>query len=138
MKIRFADEEGYGFFLQFLSDFRGMDHLDASAKCLKANPDEGYVVTDVNFGREFLYTYTWGKESFAHEVQECFGYYTVDDFRDLFESFGDARVVRADSFLEPGYKSHLEGKVKLSRVDGDGNETEVNYPARPFGVGRGL
>lgn len=49
----------------------------------------------------------------AHEVQEQFGYFTIDEYRDFFESMG-ARIIRCDSFLEPGYVEHLSPKVKLS------------------------
>ena len=34
---------------------------------------ERSVVTDINFSREFLYTYTWGVQSFPHELQ-LFGF----------------------------------------------------------------
>ena len=65
-----------------------------------------------NFIREFLFTYTWGKQSYAHEVQEQFGYFTIDEYRAFFGELG-ARLVRCDEFLEPGYPMHLSPKVEL-------------------------
>ena len=87
MKIRFKTPEGFRFFRQFLRDFHGMDNLSDQEKCSSENPEQLSVITDINYGREFLYTYTWGVQSFPHEVQECFGYYLIDDFISFFSRY---------------------------------------------------
>ena len=74
---------------------------------------EGKVRACTNFAREFLYTYTWGQESYAHEVQEQFGYFTTEEYAQFLKSLG-AELIRCDAFLEPGYVQHLSPKVKLS------------------------
>lgn len=65
-----------------------------------------------NYIREFLYTYTWGKESYAHEVNEQFGYFTLNEFVSFFEEIG-AKIIVANEFLEPGYTEHLSPLVDL-------------------------
>ena len=127
LKICFKTDEGFGFFEQFLKDFRGMDMLSAEEKCSLKDPVKKIVVTDVNFGREFLYTYTWGAESFPHEVQECFGYFCLEDFEELFRKEG-MTLLRADSFLEPGYRDHLAPLVELYSIEPDGQETPAEFP----------
>jgi len=113
IEIHFKTKDGLPFFKQYLSDFKGMDHeLANDQKVIHIDDKEQYVITDINFGREFLYTYTWGKESYAHEVQECFGYYEIKDFVKLFEKMR-FKLLRADSFLEPGYPEHLSPLVEL-------------------------
>ncbi len=128
MKIVFKSDEGFQFFRQFLADFRGMDELPDDRKVCGMIPEERTVVTDINFGREFLYTYTWGPESFPHEVQECFGYYTLDEFRDLFDSFGNMRVLKAVSLLEDGYRQNLEKYVSIFAVEEDGSCEPMAFP----------
>ncbi len=111
IEISFADPTGIDFFKNYVRDFEGLK--DIRDKKIVINEKEWKASACTNFAREFLYTYTWGQESYAHEVQEQFGYFTIDEYRDFFESMG-ARIIRCDSFLEPGYVEHLSPKVKLS------------------------
>ncbi|MBQ3906550.1 MAG: methyltransferase, partial [Lachnospiraceae bacterium] len=111
IEITFKDPEGMEFFKNFVRDFEGLK--DIEDKKIEIFESEQRVRADANFAREFLYTYTWGKQSYAHEVQEQFGYFTIEEFRDFFEGIG-ARILRCDAFLEPGYVSHLSPKVSLT------------------------
>ena len=111
IEVRFKDPEGMEFFRNFVRDFEGLK--DIEDKKIKVFEQDGKVSADANFIREFLYTYTWGKQSYAHEVQEQFGYFTIEEFREFFEGLG-ARILRCDAFLEPGYVTHLSPKVELS------------------------
>ena len=72
----------------------------------------------------FLAEYTWGKQSYAHEVQEQFGYFTLKEYTDYLESLG-AKIIVARELLESGYPLNL-GKY-LDLLDSDGNERV--YPA---------
>ena len=117
MRIQFHSDEGMDFFRQFLADFRGMDWIPPERKAVRMDASSRTVLTDINFGREFLYTYTWGRESFAHEVQECFGYYEISEFRSVLEYLG-MRIVCAKSLLEPGYEKHLSPLVSLTDESG--------------------
>ncbi|MCR5206018.1 MAG: methyltransferase [Lachnospiraceae bacterium] len=111
IEITFTDPAGMDFFKNYVRDFEGLK--DIADKKIVINEKENKVSACTNFAREFLYTYTWGQESYAHEVQEQFGYFTIDEYRDFFEGIG-ARIIRCDAFLEPGYVEHLSPKVKLS------------------------
>ncbi len=111
IEITFKDPEGMEFFKNFVRDFEGLKDLED--KKIKIDEAAGKVSADANYAREFLYTYTWGKQSYAHEVQEQFGYFTIEEFREFFEELG-AKILRCDAFLEPGYVTHLSPKVELS------------------------
>jgi SAM-dependent methyltransferase len=66
---------------------------------------------------EFLYTYTWGPASFPYEVREQYGILTYEDYlTTLLAWCPGARVVDNPlrSYLQPGYRDHLAGKVELT------------------------
>jgi SAM-dependent methyltransferase len=81
---------------------------------------------------EFLYTYTWGPASFPYEVRELYGVLTYDDYvRQLIAWCGGpsaARVVELPaelrSYLQPGYRDHLAGKISLT----DDRDRPVELP----------
>jgi SAM-dependent methyltransferase len=70
---------------------------------------------------EFLFTYTWGPASFPYEVREVYGILPYDEYVAQLVSWcgGEtaARVVplprELRSYLQPGYRDHLEGKIEL-------------------------
>jgi hypothetical protein len=110
LTVNFKDKSGLDFFKNYLADFEGL--TDIEDKHIVIDEEKLRVSGCTNYIREFLYTYTWGQESYSHEVQEQFGYFTIEDFRECFEELG-AKIIRADSFLEPGYPEHLNEKVSL-------------------------
>ena len=112
LELHFRTAEGMEFFRRFSEDFHGMDDMPYEQRICRISRETNTVVTDINYGREFLYTYTWGADSFAHECQECFGYYCTEDFVRLFASLG-MKTVKAVSLLEPGYPEHLSPLVEL-------------------------
>ncbi|MDB4961040.1 MAG: methyltransferase [Myxococcales bacterium] len=77
---------------------------------------------------EFLYTYTWGPASFPYEVRELYGILPYDDYvAQLLAWCGpDARVVENPlrSYLQPGYRANLAGKVELT----DEHDRPVELP----------
>ena len=115
MKVSFKNKAGLSFFQNYAQDFKGLpDVKDNRPTCI--NTEELYAVGDVNFMREFLYTYTWGNESYSHEVQEQFGYFTLEEYKAFFEEIG-AKIIEAREFLEPGYEEHLSELVSLSDAE---------------------
>ena len=108
--VTFKEDSGLEFFKNYMCDFEGL--RDIEDKKIVVNEAEKKVSACTDFIREFLYTYTWGQESYSHEVQEQFGYYTITEYREVLERLG-AKVLRADAFLEPGYPEHLRPKVTL-------------------------
>jgi hypothetical protein len=122
-RIVFKDGSGLDFFKNYVSDFKGLKDLSEEEKVSEIDEANLSVCGDVNFIREFMYTYTWGSESYAHEVREQFGYFTLKEYTAFFEEIG-AKVIVAKEFLEPGYPANLNNYLML--LDEDGNETE--YP----------
>lgn len=111
LSVTFKDPEGLSFFRNFMQDFKGLS--DIEDKKIQVDEKTQTVSGVTDYMREFLYTYTWGRQSYAHEVQEQFGYFTIDEFRAFFESLG-AKLIRCKAFLEPGYPLHLSPKVDLN------------------------
>lgn len=86
---------------------------------------------------ELLYTITWGEESFAREVQEWYGYYTMDDWVGEEKRLAYSHklfLTHTEKYLQPGYKEHLRGKIILQsapRLDWSGQvyTKPIDFPA---------
>lgn len=122
-KIRFNSPSGLDFFKNYIRDFGGLKDIPEDKKVLNIDDDSLTVVGDINLIREFLFTYTWGNESYAHEVQEQFGYFTLDEYKEYFKNLG-ATIIYAEELLEPGYPDNLNKYLTLF----DNNDNEVEYP----------
>lgn len=115
--LKFKDHGGISFFKNFLVDFKGLPDINPMTPEVPFIDATHTVSGDINYMREFLYTYTWGKESYAHEVNEQFGYFTLKEFVSFFEELG-AKIIIANEFLEPGYTEHLSPLVDVYK-DGE-------------------
>ncbi len=122
--IKFKTPAGMDFFKNFLNDFKGLTELSEEEKVTFIDEKNLTVTGDINFIREFMYTYTWGSESYAHEVKEQFGYFTLSEYKEFFEGIG-AKINEAREFLEPGYPANLEKYLELYDEEGEVCE----YPA---------
>lgn len=109
LTITFKTPEGETFFNNFTKDFAGLSDVSHSSYGY-----EHTVKGNVNFIREFLYTYTWGNESYSHEVQEQFGYMTLKEFKNFFQNLG-ANIIECKEFLEDGYYEHLKDLIELKK-----------------------
>ena len=71
------------------------------------------VLMPVNDAMEFLYTYTWGEQSYVHEVNEQFGYFTPSGFAEFLHTvLGDeAKLVVLKHYLQDGYSLALSRKI---------------------------
>ena len=123
-QIRFKSRDGLEFFDNYRNDFKGLKDIPDEKKVLERDENELMVSGDINFLREFMYTYTWGKQSYAHEVQEQFGYFTISEYRAFWESLG-AKIIEAREFLEAGYPDNLGKYIDFL----DANGEERIYPA---------
>lgn len=114
LTIKFNSQNGFDFFKNYMEDFKGLKEIPMEKKIVEIkNINGNHIVTgDINYMREFLYTYTWGNESYAHEVNEQFGYFTLDEYKKFFESIG-AKIIVAKEFLEKGYEDHLSPLVEF-------------------------
>lgn len=116
-KITFKEPSGISFCKNYCQDFGGLSHLrnaDSSKtwKKDKVMLDGAVLTADLDFIREALYTYTWGDASYAQEVKEQFGYFTLEEYISVLESL-DMHVIKAESFTEQGYPDHLNPLVTL-------------------------
>ncbi|HEY1813104.1 MAG TPA: methyltransferase [Kofleriaceae bacterium] len=76
---------------------------------------------------EFLYTYTWGPASFPYEVRELYGILEYADYvRHLLGWCPGAIAVPVaiTSYLQPGYRAGLAGKIELT----DERDAAVELP----------
>ena len=79
----------------------------------------------VNDAMEFLYTYTWGEESYPLEVQEQFGYFDIREYVSFIkEALPGCIIVEAKSFLQEGYEINLLPKISIY----DENRNVVKLP----------
>ena len=74
---------------------------------------------------EFMYTYTWGPESFPYEVREQYGIMTYQDYcQSILKWLGDRaqliEIPKSEALvLQPGYVTALKDKVRISDVMGN-------------------
>ncbi len=87
--------------------------------------DDNKVLINENDAMEFLYTYTWGEESYSMEVQEQFGYYTKSEYEKMIkENFKNSIIIYSNAFLQSGYQEHLANKINYY----DENYNTVSLP----------
>ncbi len=68
----------------------------------------------VNDAMEFLYTYTWGENSYSLEVREQFGYLTPTEYQKLIkENLPNCKIIKCTSFLQDGYEENLLNKISI-------------------------
>ena len=87
--------------------------------------------------RELWEYVNWGEESFAREVQEWYGYYTMDDWVGEEKRLAYSHklfLTHTEKYLQPGYKEHLRGKIILQsapRLDWSGQvySKPIDFPA---------
>jgi hypothetical protein len=112
LTISLDADDSVGFFSNYMHDFKGLPDNRKNI-VMQGNKVSG----DVNFIREFLYTYTWGAESYSHEVEEQFGYFTLNEFKKFFEDELHVKIIEAREFFEEGYYDNLKDKIGLNRKD---------------------
>ena len=116
-------KEAKEFFDNYCKDFMGLKEYDRKNIVIKETENGFLVNANINFIREFMYTLTWGTESYFNEVKEQFGYFTIDEFVSYFKELG-ADIIAAESYFETDYKKHLEPMIDLMDIDGK----EMQYP----------
>ena len=68
----------------------------------------------VNDAMEFLYTYTWGEDSYPLEVQEQFGYLTPTQYKQLInKNLPNSKILVCKAFLQDGYEENLLNKIAI-------------------------
>ena len=103
--IRFKNKNDMNFLEKYCKDFKGRE---ITYKLI----DDRTVEMKENDAMEFLYTYTWGEESYPMEVQEQFGYYTPREYVKMLQKVGNCKVIECNHFLQDGYEEHLLEKIE--------------------------
>ena len=115
--IVFKDKNDIKFLEKYCKDFKGRE---INYKVINENT----VTMKENDAMEFLYTFTWGEESYPMEVQEQFGYYTPSGYIEMFEKIGNFKIIECKHYLQEGYAEHLLKKVEYY----DENMNVVSLP----------
>lgn len=117
--IQFRTAEGLRFLENYVRDFKGR-------KIQYDIVGHQEVMMPVNDAMEFLYTYTWGEDSYIHEVNEQFGYFTPSEYvAFIHELFKDQiQIIKFEHYLQPGYRIALENKVTILDI----NRSPVDFP----------
>ncbi|MDD2490211.1 MAG: class I SAM-dependent methyltransferase [Bacilli bacterium] len=111
--IEFKTDDGLDFFYNYERDFKGR-------KIEYQLLDKKRLLLPVNDAMEFLYTYTWGIESYPREVQEQFGYFTPSEFvKCINDNLSNAIIIEFKHFLQEGYTEHLLSKINFYNEDGE-------------------
>jgi cyclopropane fatty-acyl-phospholipid synthase-like methyltransferase len=112
--IEFKNIEDLNILNNYCNDFKGRT---ISYQKISDNK----VIMLVNDAMEFLYTYTWGEDSYAHEVNEQFGYFTPNEYIEFFNNnFKDKfKLIECKHFLQDGYEEHLLKKISLYDLNGN-------------------
>lgn len=72
----------------------------------------------VNDAMEFLYTYTWGEDSYSLEVKEQFGYYTPSEYISMIkDNLEGVKIIECNAFLQDGYEKNLLNKISIYDED---------------------
>lgn len=116
--IEFKDEQDIEILKRYCNDFEGR-------KVSFEKINQNTVKMLVNDAMEFLYTYTWGEQSYPLEIKEQFGYFTPEEYVECIKStLPGAKIVECKSFLQNGYEENLLPKISIY----DENKKTVKLP----------
>ena len=116
-QLRFCCDDAKDFFEAFCREFKGRNIAFENI-----SPDT--VSLDSADAMEFMYTYTWGPESFPYEVREQYGIMTYQDYCEhLREWLGErAQILTVPpeeaQYLQPGYVQALQHRLNLMDAQG--------------------
>ncbi|GAB6253652.1 hypothetical protein BCSAG_49700 [Bacillus cereus] len=109
-RIRFKDANDILFLTEYCRRFKGRR---VNYKVVDKNTFE--MLT--NDAMEFLYTYTWGWDSFDREVQEQYGVFSLAKYEALAKRIG-GEVLFSQEYLQKDYTKHLREKVVFMNEKG--------------------
>jgi SAM-dependent methyltransferase len=113
--VTFNDPNEVEWLYRFQEDFKGFDKSKVNKDIITSYPNE-YLVSEA-FLKEFLYTYTWGPESYHREINERFGILERNDWIRLLENNGFS----IDNVIEASeeYEHYLKDKVSITDIYGN-------------------
>ena len=116
--IEFNDKEDIKKLDRYINDFKGR-----TITYEKIN--DNTVKMLINDAMEFLYTYTWGEDSYPLEVQEQFGYFTLEEYISFIkENLPNSKIIESKAYLQKGYEENLLPKINFY----DENMNVVSLP----------
>lgn len=105
--VEFKNIEDIKILDRYCNDFKGR-------KITYEKVDSSKVKMLVNDAMEFLYTYTWGEDSYPLEVQEQFGYLTPTEYKELIkDNLTNSKIIICEAFLQDGYEENLLNKISI-------------------------
>lgn len=104
-RIRFKDVNDILFLTEYCRRFKGR-------KINYRQIDKLTFEMKVDDAMEFLYTYTWGWDSFDREVQEQFGVFTLSGYEKIMSRLG-AKIIFSEEYLQAGYGLYLYDKIEF-------------------------
>ncbi len=105
--IEFRNIEDIKILDRYCNDFKGR-------KITYEKMDNNKVKMLVNDAMEFLYTYTWGEDSYPLEIQEQFGYLTPSEYKKLIiDNLPHSKIIICEAYLQDGYEKHLLDKISI-------------------------
>ena len=119
--ISFSNPDEIKWLFRFQNDFQGFKKMPDVDRAIVQMGVNDYLV-GLTFLKEFLYTYTWGAESYPREVKERFGILSKEEWISLLEGNGFSIETIIESKEE--YEKYLSPKVTLNLTDG----TKFIYP----------
>lgn len=120
--IRFKDVNDVLFLTEYCKRFEGR-------KVTFESVDKLTYKMELNDAMEFLYTYTWGWESFDREVQEQFGIATPNEYVNFVKfNLPKAKVLHKENYLQHGYVDYLTNKAWVLHED----KSLAKYPDSTF------
>lgn len=108
--ISFNNIEDSAWLYRFQKDFKGFDNININ-KTITELENNKYLVSE-GFLKEFLYTYTWGEESYQREINERFGILSKEEWIFLVKEAGFEIETIIESKEE--YEKYLSKKVNIT------------------------
>lgn len=105
--IEFRNKDDISILNNYCNDFKGR-------KVTYEELGNSRVKMLVNDAMEFLYTYTWGENSYSLEVKEQFGYLTPSEYKKLIlDNLPNSKIIECKAFLQDGYEENLLNKITI-------------------------
>lgn len=111
--IKFTNPEDANWLYRFKEEFKGFKPFDIDMNIQRIN--RGYKISYA-FLKEFLYTYTWGPESWNREINERVGIIDSNTWQELVKEAG----FELETFLltQEDYQKYLDPKIKIEWANG--------------------
>lgn len=117
-----SDMDPLTFLKKFSEGFKG-DDLAYLRGQLESMQSGGHVRVKKSHAFELVSHYSWS-QSFNEEIAEKYGYLPVKEYTDfvlkaLEETGSTCKVIEQKTYLQDGYREHIEGRLDLLDIDGN-------------------